>query len=129
MVAVEQPRADCGHLAALSQQCGKCLRWCCPECYAPWHALACSDCRAEARAAAANPYAVGPPTIVVRAVKEPPPVVEPLSPPAAGGTCRDRTRSRGAAGPHRHRERADVRSLAARVADLERQLQQLKPRS
>jgi hypothetical protein len=131
MVAVEQPRADCGHLAALTQQCGKCLRWCCPECYAPWHALACSDCRAEARAAAANPYAVGPTAIVVRAVTERPPVVESEpSPPPAGGACRDRSsRSRGAAGPHRHRERADVRSLAARVADLERRLQQLKPGS
>jgi len=129
MVAVEQPRADCGHLAALSQQCGKCLRWCCPECYAPWNALACGDCRAEARAAAANPYAVRPPTIVVRTVKEPPPVVESPSPTAGGGTCRDRARTRGAAGPRRHRERADVRSLAARVADLERRLQQLQPGS
>ena len=126
MVAVEQPRADCGHLAALTQQCGKCLRWCCTECYAPWNALACSACRAEARAAAANPYAVGPATIVVRAVPQGPPAVEPPSPPPSGGACRDRSRSRGAAGPHRHRERADVRSLAARVADLERRLQELK---
>src|SRR5262245_24173633 len=129
MVAVEQPRADCGHLAALTQQCGKCLRWCCPECYAPWNALACSGCRAEARAAAANPYAVGATTIVARAVPEPPLVVEPAPPPSPGGaTCRDRTRSR-AAGPHRHRERTDVRSLAARVADLERRLRELTPGS
>ena len=41
--------------------------------------------------------------------------------------CRDRVRSRGAPGPQRHRERADVRSLAARVADLERRLQELRP--
>jgi hypothetical protein len=131
MVAVEQPRADCGHLAALTQQCGKCLRWCCPECYAPWNALACGACRAEARAAAANPYAVGPTTIVMRAVTERRPVVEsePSPPPPETAACRDRSRTRGAAGPHRHRERADVRSLAARVADLERRLQQLKPGS
>jgi hypothetical protein len=127
MVAVEQPRADCGHLAALSQQCGKCLRWCCPECYAPWNALACSACRAEARAAAANPYAVGPTTIVARAVKEPPLVVEPGPAPPGGAPCRERSRNRGAAGPRRHRERADVRSLAARVADLERRLQEFQP--
>jgi hypothetical protein len=129
MVAVEQPRADCGHLAALTQQCGKCLRWCCPECYAPWNALACSGCRAEARAAAANPYAVSTTAIVVRAVSELPPVLESAPGGPGGGACRDRSRSRGAAGPHRHRERADVRSLAARVADLERRLQQLKPGS
>jgi hypothetical protein len=98
MVAVEHPRADCGHAAALTQQCGRCLRWCCPECYAPWTALACDACRAEARAGA-----------------------------AADVRCRDRSRTRGVAGPHRHRDRADVRSLAARVADLERRLQELRP--
>jgi hypothetical protein len=96
MVAVEHPRADCGHAAALTQQCGRCLRWCCPECYAPWTALACDACRAEARAGAIT-------------------------------GCRDRSRTRGMTGPHRHRERADVRSLAARVADLERRLQELRP--
>lgn len=106
MVAVEQPRADCGHAAALTQQCGRCLRWCCPECYAPWTALACDACRAEARA-------VG--------------VADRAGEAAADVRCRDRSRTRGIAGPHRHRERADVRSLAARVADLERRLQELRP--
>jgi hypothetical protein len=134
MVAVEQPRADCGHLAALTQHCGKCLRWCCPECYAPWHALACSACRDEARAAAANPYAAAPTTIVVRTVPDRPPVLdspvpEPQATPGNGGACRDRTRNRGVAGTRRHRERPDVRSLAARVADLERRLQEFKPGS
>ena len=114
MVAVEQPRADCGHVAVLTQQCGKCLRWCCPECYAPWTALACGTCRAEARAAAADPYGVGSP-----------PVVQIV--PPADSRCRDRSRTRGAAGPHRRHERADVRTLAARVADLERRLQELRP--
>ena len=114
MVAVEQPRADCGHVASLTQQCGKCLRWCCPECYAPWTALACGACRAEARAAAADPYAVGSA-----------PMVESV--PPVDSRCHDRARTRGAVGPHRHRERADVRTLAARVADLERRLQELRP--
>jgi hypothetical protein len=128
MVAVEQPRADCGHLTRLTQQCGKCLRWCCPECYAPWTALACGACRAEARAAAANPYAVPSATIRARAVVEPPPVIEvEAADPAADARCRDRSRTRGAAGPHRHRERSDVRTLAARVADLERRLSELRP--
>jgi hypothetical protein len=130
MVAVEQPRADCGHGAALTQQCGKCLRWCCPECYAPWTALACGACRAEARAAAANPYSVESDTIRVRALIEPAPVVkvEAVSPvPLGDARCRDRSKTRSAAGPHRHRERADVRTLAARVADLERRLQELRP--
>jgi hypothetical protein len=122
MVAVEQPRADCGHVAVVTQQCGKCLRWCCPECYTPWTALACGACRAEARAAAANPYQVEPaPLITVTVAAEPP----------GDARCRDRSAgTRGAAGPHRHRgdrERADVRSLAARVADLERRLQELRP--
>ena len=108
MVAVEHPRADCGHAAALTQQCGRCLRWCCPECYVPWTALACGACRAEARAAGADPYGAA--------------AVE-----AGDARCRDRVRSRGAPGPQRHRERADVRSLAARVADLERRLQELRP--
>ena len=68
MVAVEQPRADCGHAAALTQQCGRCLRWCCPECYAPWTALACGACRAEARAAAAaKAYAADVGAVEVRA--------------------------------------------------------------
>jgi hypothetical protein len=124
MVAVEQPRADCGHLAMLTQQCGKCLRWCCPECYAPWTALACGACRAEARAAAADPYAVGSPTIPGGAT-EPGPAFE------TGGDarCRERSRTRGASGPRRHRERTDVGTLAARVADLERRLQELRPGS
>ena len=122
MVAVEQPRADCGHSAALTQQCGKCLRWCCPECYVPWTALACGACRAEARAAAANPYGVDVESATIRVrnfVERDPAPVEIR--------CRDRSaRARSAAGPHRHKERADVRMLAARVADLERRLQQLR---
>ena len=119
MVAVEQPRADCGHAAALTQQCGRCLRWCCPECYLPWTALACGDCRAEARAAAATPYAI--PAVEVR-------VVEPSSEPPTDARCREKSRSRGG-GSHRHRERADVHTLAARVADLERRLSELGPGS
>ena len=112
MVAVEHPRADCGHATALTQQCGRCLRWCCPECYAPWTALACDACRAEARAGAdagAGAVSAG------------------AGEPAGDVRCRDRSRTRSGAGPHRHRERADVLSLAARVADLERRLQELRP--
>ena len=127
MVAVEQPRADCGHEASLTQQCGRCLRWCCPECYAPWTALACGACRAETRAAAGS-YGADSPAATVRALVEPRPVieVEVTVPLPTEGRCRDRSRSRGG-GPHRHRERTDVRTLAARVADLERRLQQLRP--
>ncbi|MEW6477318.1 MAG: hypothetical protein AB1679_34125 [Actinomycetota bacterium] len=124
MVAVEQPRADCGHVAALTQQCGRCLRWCCPECYFPWTALACGACRAEARAAAADPYAV--PAVEVPAADAP--VIEHDPEPPTDPRCRDRSRGRGAAS-HRHRERADVRTLAARVADLERRLSELRPGS
>jgi hypothetical protein len=123
MVAVEQPRADCGHMAVLTQQCGKCLRWCCPECYAPWTALACGACRAEARAAAANPYSQEAAVFQIRGFSEPEPNVDG---PAGAAHCRERSRVRGAPGP-RHRERADVRTLAARVADLERRLQELRP--
>ena len=112
MVAVEQPRADCGHVAAVTQQCGRCLRWCCPECYAPWTALACGACRAEARAAAVP--AVFPSIALT---------VEP----AKDARCSNRSRSRRSSGPHRHREPSDVRALAARVADLERLLQELRP--
>jgi hypothetical protein len=133
MVAVEQPRSDCGHLAALTQQCGKCLRWCCPECYAPWTALACGDCRAEARAAAANPYSYEGPALSVRLTVEPPPAPDPGDPGDPGDPrdprCRSRSRGRGAADSRRHRERTDVRTLAARVADLERRLQELRPGS
>ena len=122
MVAVEQPRADCGHMAALTQQCGRCLRWCCSECYFPWTALACGACRAEARAAAAAPYAV--PAIEVPVTHAP--VIEPTAEPAKDSRCRDRARSLGGRS-HRHREPADVRTLAARVADLERRLSELRP--
>jgi hypothetical protein len=113
MVAVEQPRADCGHVSDLTQQCGKCLRWCCPECYAPWTALACGACRAEAKVAAVpSPYSF--------------PILELSTEPAKDARCR--SRGRLSTGPHRHREPGDVRSLAARVADLERLLQELRPR-
>ena len=115
MVAVEQPRADCGHAAALTQQCGRCLRWCCPECYAPWTARACGACRAEARAAAARAYAADSGAPQVRAQVDP-------GPPAERPTVET-----GTAGGRRHRERADVRTLAARVADLERRLSELGP--
>jgi len=128
MVAVEQPRADCGHAAALTQQCGRCLRWCCPECYAPWTALACGACRAEARAAAARAYAADTGAVEVRARVEPadgPPVGQG----APDARCRDRSRTRGATGGRRHRERSDVRTLADRVADLERRLSELRRRS
>src|SRR5258708_38259543 len=107
MVAVEQPRADCGHLTRLTQQCGKCLRWCCPECYAPGTALACGACRAEARAAAADPYAVESGT-VPRALVEPPPATEVAhADPLAAARGRARSRSRGGAAPHRPPRRPD----------------------
>jgi hypothetical protein len=127
MVAVEQPRADCGHAAALTQQCGRCLRWCCPECYSPWTALSCGACRAEARAAAAKAYAAGTGGVEVRARVEPAPVVE--DGPPGDARCRDRSRTRGAGGARRHRERPEVRTLADRVADLERRLSELRPGS
>jgi hypothetical protein len=108
MVAVEQPRAECGHSTLLTQQCGKCLRWCCPECYAPWTALACTQCRADARG----------------------PAIDAGVPPA-DARCRGRAHLRApAAGSHGHRrpgDRVDVRRLAARVADLERRLHELRP--
>lgn len=120
MVAVEQPRADCGHVAALTQQCGRCLRWCCPECYFPWTALACGDCRVEARAAASKPGGSA-----VQAFEAP--VIAAAVEAPAEPHCRDRGRGRSA-GPRRHRERepADVHTLAARVADLERRLSELR---
>jgi hypothetical protein len=118
MVAVEHPRADCGHAATLTQQCGRCLRWCCPECYAPWTALACGACRAEARAAGTPAYAAAAP-VQVR-------VDPPGGDPSMGDArCRERSRGRGKAGA-RHRDPADVRTLAARVADLERRLSELR---
>ena len=113
MVAVEQPRADCGHVAAVTQQCGRCLRWCCPECYAPWTALACGACRTEARAAMAAPAFI-------------PSIEATVEPPKDPG-CSNRSRGRRSTGPHRHREPLEVRALAARVADLERRLQELQP--
>ena len=118
MVAVEHPRADCGHAATLTQQCGRCLRWCCPECYAPWTALACGACRAEARAAGAPAYAAA---AQVQAGVDPP----GGDPSTGDARCRERSRGRGKAGA-RHREPADVRTLAARVADLERRLSELR---
>ena len=86
MVAVEQPRADCGHVARLTQQCGKCLRWCCPECYAPWTALACGACRAEARAAAADPYAVRSATLRTQAFESADPSADARLDPFLEGT-------------------------------------------
>lgn len=121
MVAVEQPRADCGHVAALTQQCGRCLRWCCPECYLPWTALCCGDCRAEAATAYSMP-AITVPIPDVDAPVVDAPVVEPVAEPR----CRTRSRSRNN-GTRRHREPADVHTLAARVADLERRLSELRP--
>ncbi len=58
MVALEHPDLFCGHQSELTQQCGRCWRWCCPACYSPWMALACSACRAEARPG-------GPPTVEI----------------------------------------------------------------
>jgi hypothetical protein len=113
MAAVEQPRADCGHVAVVTQQCGRCLRWCCPECYAPWTALACGACRAEARAAVAAPHAI--------------PSIEMTVDPSKDARCPGRPRARRSSGPHRQREPSEVRALAARVADLERRLQELRP--
>jgi len=114
MVATEHPRAGCGHVAALTQQCGRCLRWCCPECYAPWTALACGACRAEARAAVAAVHDVPSIEVAVQAPKD--------------ARCANRSaRGRRSAGPHRHRDPGDVHALAARVADLERRLQELRP--
>ena len=49
MVALEHSDPNCGHATMLTQQCGKCWRWCCPACYSPWMALACSACRSHAR--------------------------------------------------------------------------------
>ena len=124
MVAVEQPRADCGHEAALTQQCGRCLRWCCPECYAPWTALACGDCRAEAQVARATE------SRKVSAAGYAVPSIEVSVEPPKDQRCPSRPRSRRSSGPRRHQERepAEVRALAARVADLERRLQELRPR-
>ena len=124
MVAVEQPRADCGHAAALTQHCGRCLRWCCPECYSPWTALACGNCRAEAAAAltAASRRSAIPASDV--------PTIEVAVESANGARCRERSGGRSATGRHRERDRAkepaDVATLAARVADLERRLAELR---
>ena len=129
MVAVEQPRADCGHAAALTQHCGRCLRWCCPECYVPWTALACGNCRAEAAEAltAASRRSAIPATQVPTTEV---PTVEVAVESATGARCRERSGSRGATGRHRERDRAkepaDVATLAARVADLERRLAELR---
>jgi len=113
MVATQHPRADCGHAAAVTQECGRCLRWCCPECYAPWTALACGACRAEARAAVTAPVGVPPVEVAVGLPND--------------ARCPSRSEGRRAGGPHRHREPSEVRALAARVADLERRLQELRP--
>ncbi|MGH8991644.1 MAG: hypothetical protein ACRDYV_05905 [Acidimicrobiia bacterium] len=51
MVALEHPDLFCGHETQLTQQCGRCWRWCCPACYSPWMALACTACRVEAQTA------------------------------------------------------------------------------
>jgi hypothetical protein len=56
MVALEHPDPNCGHGTTLTQQCGKCWRWCCPACYSPWMALACSACRSQGRDEASPPH-------------------------------------------------------------------------
>ena len=128
MVAVEQPRADCGHAAALTQHCGRCLRWCCPECYAPWTALACGDCRAEAAGALTATSRSAIPASEVPTIEGP--TIEVAVESATGARCRERSGSRVATGRHRERDRAkepaDVATLAARVADLERRLAELR---
>jgi hypothetical protein len=56
------------------------------------------------------------------------PSVEVTVEPPKETRCPSRSRGRRSTGPHRHREPSDVRALAARVADLERLLQELRPR-
>jgi hypothetical protein len=75
--------------------------------------LACGACRAEARAAAAAPAVIAS--------------IEATLDPRKDASCSNRSRGRRSAGPHRHREPSEVRALAARVADLERRLQELRP--
>lgn len=105
MVAVEQPDAGCGHDAALRQQCGRCLRWCCPSCYSPWMALACTSCRVAA--------AVAVITVPVAPV-EARPEIEIID---SGRTaCRDRSRPRS------------LPVLAQRIAELERRVEELRYR-
>jgi hypothetical protein len=55
------------------------------------------------------------------------PSIEVTVEPPTDLKCPGRSRGRRSTGPHRHREPADVRALAARVADLERLLQELRP--
>lgn len=110
MFAVDQPGARCGHLAAVAQQCGRCLRWCCPDCYSPWTALACNACRAGAAEAG-----------------------RPDSAPTRRGRRTDdralaRPRCRELLGRTRRRE-SDVDGLAERVAELERRLSEIHPAS
>lgn len=119
MVAVEEPRAGCGHVAKLTQQCGRCLRWCCPSCYSPWMALACNGCRAEAAARTPRPATTDQ--------MDPPPKVEVGVAAdcdgrrAGAGPSRPRSWSR----PSRHRVGPEVLLLARRIADLERRLEEL----
>jgi hypothetical protein len=89
-------------------------------------ALACGDCRAEAAATAAAK------TTRVRAADYAVPSIEvPVGGTPPDARCPTRSsRPRRAPGARRHhdREPAEVRALAARVADLERRLQELRPR-
>jgi hypothetical protein len=55
------------------------------------------------------------------------PSIEVTVEPLKASVCPGRSRGRRSTGPHRHREPNDVRALAARVADLERLLQELRP--
>lgn len=117
MVAVELPDADCGHVTLLRQHCGRCLRWCCSACYSPWMALACTACRTAA--------AVAPiPVIDVSDALTGHPEAEQSAAPAwraravrDSGGCRS--------GPPGRRGRSEVRLLTLRIADLERQLEDM----
>lgn len=116
MVAVERSHTGCGHVAGLTQQCGKCLRWCCPSCYSPWMALACNACRAVAASGSPPPVPEDAPPRVE---------MEMVTTCADGAVRLGPSRPRRWSRPARHRLGPDVAGLAQRVADLERRLQDL----
>ena len=89
MFAVEQPDADCGHGALVRQQCGRCLQWCCAECYSPWMALACNACRAEAAVRPVAPIRMSDGLEVEPPVSE----IEVLHTEREPRRCRDRRRA------------------------------------